>query len=90
MTAGGLTQPIKGEHSRAAVLAEADNSGLEKLSELTVFAIPLFHQGDLVQLVYLPLPKEDTPSQSGKSHVPQKIRDYAEKTQVRHQTYQAQ
>ena len=80
MTAGEIVQPGEG-HSRAAVLEQADNTGLERLSELTVFAIPLFRQGDLVQLVYLPMPAKEVPSES-KSHVPQKLRDYAQKTQV--------
>ena len=78
MTAGEIAQH---DHSRAAVLQQADNTGLEKLSEVTVFAIPLFHQGDLVQLVYLPVPTKDVPS-DGKSRVPQKLLDYAQKTQV--------
>lgn len=83
MTAGELTQPDEAGHSRAAVLEQADSTGLERLSELTVFAIPLFRQGDLVQLVYLPVPTKKVPSETGKSHVPQKLRDYAQKTQVR-------
>ena len=82
MTAGEMLQPTQHEHSRAAVLQQADNTGLEKLSEVTVFAIPLFHQGDLVQLVYLPVPTKDVPT-DGKSRVPQKLLDYAQKTQVR-------
>lgn len=82
MTAGEIMQPeAQHDHSRTAVLQQADNTGLEKLSEVTVFAIPLFHQGDLVQLVYLPVPTKDVPS-NGKSRVPQKLLDYAQKTQV--------
>ena len=83
MTAGDVDQQAaQHDHSRTAILQEADNTGLEKLSEVTVFAIPLFHQGDLVQLVYLPVPTKDVPS-DGKSRVPQKLLDYAQKTQVR-------
>ena len=82
MTAGAIDETGPHEHSRAAVLKQADSTGLEKLSEMTVFAIPLFHQGDLVQLVYLPIPPKDSPNESGKSHVPQKLLDYAQKTQV--------
>lgn len=81
MTAGGFVEPAQADNSRAAVLQQADKTGLEKLSEVTVFAIPLFHQGDLVQLVYLPVPTKDVPS-DGKSRVPQKLMDYAQKTQV--------
>ena len=83
MTAGEIIQPgAQHDQSRAAVLQQADSTGLEKLSEVTVFAIPLFHQGDLVQLVYLPVPTKDVPSDS-KSRVPQKLLGYAQKTQVR-------
>ena len=82
MTAGEILQPsAQHDHSRTGVLQQADKTGLEKLSEVTVFAIPLFHQGDLVQLVYLPVPTKDVPS-DGKSRVPQKLLDYAQKTQV--------
>ena len=83
MTAGEIAQPgAEHDQSRAAALQQADSTGLEKVSEVTVFAIPLFHQGDLVQLVYLPVPTKDVPS-DGKSRVPQKLLDYAQKTQVR-------
>lgn len=81
MTAGEIDQPAQHEHSRAAVLKQADSTGVE-VSEMTVFAIPLFHQGDLVQLVYLPVPNREPPSESGKSRVPHKVMDYAQKTQV--------
>ena len=82
MTANGFDEPAADEHSRAAVLRKADDTGLSAKSEVTVFAIPLFHQGDLVQLVYLPVPAKETPSEPGKSYVPQKLRDYATKSQV--------
>lgn len=82
MTAGEFVEPAQPADSRAAVLQQADKTGLESLSEVTIFAIPLFHQGDLVQLVYLPVPTKDVPS-DGKSRVPQKLLDYAQKTQVR-------
>lgn len=83
MTVSTVEEPVGNEHSRAAVLAKADETGLStKLSEVTVFAIPLFHQGDLVQLVYLPVAAKESSSEPGKSYVPQKLRDYAQKTQV--------
>lgn len=83
MTASEFVEPAQPDNSRAAVLQQADKTGLAtSLSEVTVFAIPLFHQGDLVQLVYLPVPTKDVPS-DGKSRVPQKLLDYAQKTQVR-------
>lgn len=83
MTAGELIDPPpQDQHSRAAVLEQADKTGLDKLSEVTIYAIPLFHQGDLVQLVYLPVPTKELPTDSSKSRVPQKLRDYAQKTQV--------
>lgn len=82
MTAGEFVESAQPDNSRAAVLQQADKTGLEKLAEVTVFAIPLFHQGDLVQLVYLPVPTKDVPS-DGKSRVPKKLLDYAQKTQVR-------
>ena len=83
MTAEGVVEPVQHEHTRAAVLEKADKTGLDKLSEVTVFAIPLFHQGDLVQLVYLPVPAPIVPGEPSKSKVPQKVRDYAQKAQVR-------
>lgn len=82
MTASEIDQPAHHEHSRAAILEQADNTGLEKLSEMEVFAIPLFHQGDMVQLVYLPVPPKHVPTEPGKSRVPQKLLDYTQKTQV--------
>ena len=83
MTAGGFDEPAQHDVSRAAVLAKAEGTGLSKVSEVTVFAIPLFHQGDLVQLVYLPVAAKETPSEPSKTYVPQKLRDYATKTQAR-------
>ena len=82
MTAEELVDPAQNEHTRAAVLEKADKTGLDKLSEVTVFAIPLFHQGDLVQLVYLPVPAQNLPGEPSKRKVPQKVRDYAQKAQV--------
>ena len=83
MTASQFEESGQSEPSRAAVLAKADDTGLSKVSEVKVFAIPLFHQGDLVQLVYLPVPAKESAGEPGKSYVPQKLRDYATKTQVR-------
>lgn len=83
MTAGGFDEPVQQQHSRAAVLAKAEDTGLSKVSEVTVFAIPLFHQGDLVQLVYLPIAAKEGAGEPSKSYVPQKVRDYASKTQAR-------
>lgn len=82
MTASGFEDPLQDEPLRQAVLAKADDTGLGKVSEVKVFAIPLFHQGDLVQLVYLPVPAKESTSEPSKSYVPQKLRDYATKTQV--------
>ena len=90
MTAADIDALDQAEHSRAAVLEHATQTGLDQLSEVSVFAIPLFHQGDLVQLVYLPLPSKAVSSVPTKSKVPQKVRDYAQKAQVCELTYGTQ
>lgn len=80
MTASDLE--VREEPSRAAVLAKADDTDFSKVSEVKVFAIPLFHQDDLVQLVYLPIAAQERPGEPSKSYVPQKLRGYATKAQA--------
>jgi hypothetical protein len=72
-------EPVKAQSASQ----EQINKAAQEVKEVAVFAVPLFHKGDQVQFVYLPVRPKTGPVDESKmmKYVPAKLQAYATKTQ---------